>query len=239
MAVKFSSTTPAPPGGAKNVTWQHDDSGHASAYVSVDETDLVLSDVTTDDVSITKHGFAPRLPDDPAKFFNGVGDYVIPTPADADLILSDVTTNNVTSTKHGFAPRAPADATKFLNGAATGTYAAVKDSDLATTDITTNDVSISKHGFAPRAPNDVTKFLNGTGAYSIPSPSAAHTEIALAPGAGGNFSVAHGLGSTPGLVLIQMTSGGAIWFQTTRYDATNINLVASDAGLTGYAIVFP
>ena len=56
------------------------------------------------------------------------------------------------------------------------------------------------------------------------------TEIALAPSVFGDFTVAHGLGSTPRLVLIQMTSAGFIWFQSpTRYDATNLYLTASDA----------
>lgn len=64
---------------------------------------------------------------------------------------------------------------------------------------------------------------------------AAPTEIALSPSSPGNFTIAHGLGAAPRLVLIQMTSGGAIWFQSTRYDATNIYLVASDAGVTGFA----
>jgi hypothetical protein len=68
----------------------------------------------------------------------------------------------------------------------------------------------------------------------LPSP----TEINLAPGADGNFQVAHGLSGTPRLALIQMTSGGAIWFQSTRYDATNIYLVASDASVTGKAEVW-
>ena len=64
-------------------------------------------------------------------------------------------------------------------------------------------------------------------------------EIALAPGSPGNFTVAHGLTTTPSSVMIQMTSGGAIWFQSaTRYDATNLYLVASDSGITGYAEVF-
>jgi hypothetical protein len=65
------------------------------------------------------------------------------------------------------------------------------------------------------------------------------TEIALAPSAPGDFTVAHGLGAAPSYVLIQMTSGGAIWFQAgTRYDSTNLYLVASDAGITGYAEAF-
>lgn len=61
--------------------------------------------------------------------------------------------------------------------------------------------------------------------------------ISLAPTAAGNFQVAHGLGTTPSTVFIQMTSGGAIWFQTTRYDSTYIYLVASAANITGYAEV--
>lgn len=63
-------------------------------------------------------------------------------------------------------------------------------------------------------------------------------EIGLAPSAPGNFTVAHGLGNTPKLVLIQMTSGGSIYFQTTRYDATNIYLTASDPAVTGRVLVW-
>jgi hypothetical protein len=61
-------------------------------------------------------------------------------------------------------------------------------------------------------------------------------EVALAPGAPGNFTVAHGLPAAPALVTIQMDSGGLIWFQPSpRYDATNIYLTASDAGIVGTA----
>jgi hypothetical protein len=63
--------------------------------------------------------------------------------------------------------------------------------------------------------------------------------VALAPGAGGNFTVAHGLPAAPSHVSIAMTSGGGIWFQSpTMFDATNLYLVASDAGITGVAICF-
>jgi hypothetical protein len=60
-------------------------------------------------------------------------------------------------------------------------------------------------------------------------------ELALVPVAPGNFTVAHGLGQSPALALLQMTSGGRIWFQDPPYDATNLYLVASDAGATGNA----
>lgn len=66
-----------------------------------------------------------------------------------------------------------------------------------------------------------------------------YKEIALAPGAAGNFQLAHGLGKTPVAMIIRMTSAGAIWEQSpTPYDATDIYLVASDAGITGVAEVW-
>jgi hypothetical protein len=63
-------------------------------------------------------------------------------------------------------------------------------------------------------------------------------EVPLLSPAGGNFTIPHGLGTTPTCVLIQMTSLGAIVFQPTRYDATNLYLQASAGGLTGFAEVF-
>ena len=64
------------------------------------------------------------------------------------------------------------------------------------------------------------------------------TQVALAPGSSGNFTVAHGLSTTPKAVIVQMTSGGAIWFQTVLFDQTNIYLVGSDPGVTGIALVY-
>jgi hypothetical protein len=140
------------------------------------EGGLSTTDVTTNNVSSTKHGFAPKSPADTTKFLNGAASPGYAQVKDSDLSTTDITTNNVVSTKHGFAPKSPADATQFLNGAATPGYAAVKDSDLAFTDITTNNVSTTKHGFVPKAPNSNTQFLDGTGAFStsgqIPFPAA-------------------------------------------------------------------
>jgi hypothetical protein len=65
--------------------------------------------------------------------------------------------------------------------------------------------------------------------------------IALAPGAGGNFSVPHGLGAIPKLIIVRMSSGGNIWLQIAgaiSADITNLFLTASDAGITGEAEVW-
>ena len=54
----------------------------------------------------------------------------------------------------------------------------------------------------------------------------------------GNFQVAHGLVQTPSAVVLQMTSGGLIWFQSTPFDASYLYLTASDAGMTAIAACF-
>jgi hypothetical protein len=48
----------------------------------------------------------------------------------------------------------------------------------------------------------------------------------------GNITVPHLLGRAPAGALIQMTSSGAIWFQSAMYDGTNLYLVASDPTVT-------
>lgn len=42
------------------------------------EADLSMSDITTNDVSITKHGFVPKAPNDITKFLNGLGTFTAP-----------------------------------------------------------------------------------------------------------------------------------------------------------------
>ncbi len=85
---------------------------------SITEAMQVLADNTTQDVSTTKHGYAPKAPNDATKFLDGTGAW--DTVKDSDLSTSDITTNDVSTSKHGFAPKLPNDATKYLDG--TGAY---------------------------------------------------------------------------------------------------------------------
>lgn len=89
----------------------------ANVKALVTDANLTTTDVTTNNVSTSKHGFAPKSPNDGTQFLDGLGAY--DTVKDSDLSLSDITTNDVSTTKHGFAPKAPNDTTKFLRGDAT------------------------------------------------------------------------------------------------------------------------
>lgn len=75
-----------------------DDQGRVfnGGITELPETSLTLSDNTTNNVSTTKHGFIPKLPNDATKFFNGVGAWSTPSGsggASAFTGLSDVPTS--------------------------------------------------------------------------------------------------------------------------------------------------
>jgi hypothetical protein len=74
---------------------------------------------------------------------------------------------------------------------------------------------------------------NATAVTSVTQATRIWGRLPVGPGAVGNFTVPHLLGRTPVGVLIQMTSSGTVWFQSsTMYDGTNLYLVASDPTVT-------
>jgi len=80
---------------------------------------------------------------------------------------------------------------------------------------------------------------NATAVVAVQQATPIYGSINITSAAAGNGSVAHLLGRAPLCALIQMTSAGAIWFQTpTCYDGTKIYFVASDAAVTGRVIVW-
>jgi hypothetical protein len=91
----------------------------ANVKALVTDANLVTSDITTNNVSTSKHGFVPKAPNDATQFLDGTGAF--DTVKDSDLSLSDITTNDVSTTKHGFVPKAPNNTTTFLRG--DGTWA--------------------------------------------------------------------------------------------------------------------
>lgn len=46
---------------------------------AVTDAQLSTSDITTNNVSISKHGFAPKLPNDATKYLDGTGSYTVPS----------------------------------------------------------------------------------------------------------------------------------------------------------------
>src|SRR4051812_12856166 len=47
--------------------------------ITVSDATISTSDITTNDVSTSKHGFTPKLPNDATKFLNGIGAFSTPS----------------------------------------------------------------------------------------------------------------------------------------------------------------
>lgn len=72
----------------------------SAAWGAITETQLVLSDVTTDNVSTTKHGFAPKAPNVVTKFLDGTGAFTTPTLAgDSDVQITTPADKDILSYK--------------------------------------------------------------------------------------------------------------------------------------------
>ncbi len=165
---------------------------------SIPEIRLTFTDVTTNNASISTHGFVPKLPNDARLFYDGAGGYTMPTgmqPVDSNILFSDITTNNVTSTRHGFIPKFPNDPNVYFNGVGgysslsgqintgllnytgstsittvgTLSVGAIPETLLTFTDVTTNNATTVKHGFVPKLPNNGNFYYDGTGGYSFPT----------------------------------------------------------------------
>jgi hypothetical protein len=114
-------------------------------------------------------------------------------------------------------PPAPPNATNYLfYNSSTGFYYQASAVGATAGDALIGQVTTSSSA--------VTAVVNATPIMGTISISATSTP--------GNFTLQHFLGRTPLHVVIQMTSAGAIWWQTPDKDATFLYLVASDAGLT-------
>ncbi len=53
-------------------------SGTNTGDQTISDATITTTDITTNDVSTSKHGFAPKAPNDATKFLNGVGAYAVP-----------------------------------------------------------------------------------------------------------------------------------------------------------------
>ena len=80
------------------------------------DADGTTSDVTTNNVTSTKHGYAPKSPADATQFLNGAATPAFAAVKDSDLSTSDITTNDASTSKHGFLKKLDNNAAHFMDG---------------------------------------------------------------------------------------------------------------------------
>ena len=117
---------------------------------------------------------------------------------------------------------APAGATSYLfYNSATGFY--YQASSVAAG---AGDALIGQAVTSATAVTAVTQATKMFGQLPVTAPTA------------GSFAAQHLLGRAPAGAVIQMTSNGVVYFQTSMYDATNLYLASSAAGLTAKVLVW-
>jgi hypothetical protein len=76
------------------------DGSATPVYDTVKDSDLVTSDITTNNVDNTKHGFAPKNPNDATKYLSGTGVYSVPagtTPSEWTTTTVQLADQDVTN----------------------------------------------------------------------------------------------------------------------------------------------
>lgn len=67
-------------------------------YAAVTDAQLSTSDITTNNASTTKHGFAPKYPNDATKYLDGTGAYTVPAGSSPGLVLLEQHTASTSAT---------------------------------------------------------------------------------------------------------------------------------------------
>jgi len=119
--------------------------GNGSGLTGISDATINTSDITTNDVSITKHGFAPKAPNDTTKFLRGDATWVAPTSAAFGTSVAKSVDTIYTAATDGFVTSRYTNAT----GAAGGVYGYTDaETDPATILVQsiTNSGGVSEYG---------------------------------------------------------------------------------------------
>jgi hypothetical protein len=255
LTANFNNALPAPPAGKVNVKWQADPAANyprnISAYVDPPGTSgsvAVVYVVTLAPGSPGNFTVAHGAPSTPTFALiemtsNGTIWLQSPTSFDATNLYLTASAGSITGKAYVWV--SPADAiVPFTSAAGNFTVA----HPLGATPVI-GLIELEGGGTVwfqnPTAYDSSNVYLTGSAAgiignvilwKAVPNLTTSdHASIALAPGAAGNFQVAHGLGVTPTVCLLRMTSSGSIWFQSLAADSTYIYLTASSSVVTGVA----
>ena len=208
--------------------------GSSGVGVMVSESEQVLADNTTANVSTSKHGYAPKSPNDATKFLDGTGAY--DTVKDADLVTTDVTTNDADNTKHGFLP-------KTIPGTATASTPLCLDANKAadvlraTTSRALGGTGVpGSAGVMYEFTKEVTAIAENTATavLTVTVPNAAHAAILeilvmARQGAGGTIGADESVTVTKYLIAIARTAGVAsVLTLSSAIGATNSKVSGGD-----------
>ena len=154
---------------------------------STSDANLVVTDVVTNNVSNTKHGFVPKATDVVAHFLRADGTWDAPAGAgdmtkvvydgdddgivdQADLATAATDSDTVDGSHAAdFAPAAQGVTSGNAHDHTGGDGGPILESSITLADNVTLNVSNTKHGLVPKCTDVAGQYLNASGAYSAPA----------------------------------------------------------------------
>lgn len=213
-------------------------SGSVWTLYQVNEAGIALTDITTNNVSTSKHGFVPKAPNDVTKFLDGTGAFSVPGGGSGNV------STGVALTNHAVVLGAAGSAIKVVgsvgntntvlhgNTGADPNFSPVVEADIVLADNTTNNSSTIEHGFLKKLDSNAAHYMGGDGNWSTPvgtvitletdgTPNGSQTQLDLIGGT--NITLTDG-GS--GSVTIDAAPGIALQTDSTpNVSQTLLNLV--------------
>jgi len=141
-------------------------SSHNSAYnhanfitlSSLTDANLTLSDITTNNASVSRHGFMPKLNNSPYAFLNGQGTWTTLSLA-GPIFGSQGTQYKFLMSNYVWPGETPA--TSYPS------WEYITENSLSFTDTTTANATSDKHGLLPKLSGDSDDCLRGDGTWDV------------------------------------------------------------------------
>lgn len=205
---------------------------------AVVEADLSLTDLTTADVSTSKHGFAPKAPGDATKFLNGANPpaWTVPAGGGVGGATTIVQTNFVLNTVYTNGSQAViAMATASLVGATVSGQAALDlmaDQAGGTTFVLTKRTAMTTTiSLALSVTNQIAGILSPSATYYFTNSSVGSgNSSSIIAGTGQTITISSGTNGATGATGAAGPSGAQVYSNQTITVAGTANQITSSAG---------